>query len=253
MQKKNILQSVLVILTFLLAVYGNRLLEGFLKISFENEYLRVIWYYLWWIVPTILVTGFLFGFQNFFREMGLSRGFKTGLLVAGIAIIPMFTGSAIMGKIPEELTIWDLIISSLLPGFLEEYLFRAFLFGLLFRKMGWGFIPASVLGALIFGMGHVYQGTFLGQSAGIFLVTALGAAWYAWLMTEWEHNLWVPAFLHTLMNLSWVLFEVEANALGGWSSNIFRVLTIALATFITIHHNKKRGIIIRRENLWKNG
>lgn len=247
---KNIIQSSAIIVTFLIAVYGNDLLRKFLDVSFENNYLTVTWHYLWWIVPTVPVIMLFFGYRNFFREIGINKGFLTGLLLGAIAVMPMFLGSAWAGKIPADITYWHVIRASLLPGFMEEYLFRAFLFGILFRHLGWGFIPAALLGAFIFGIEHVYQGNSIGQSAGIFLITALGGAWYAWLMTEWDHNLWIPVFLHTFMNLSWVLFEVEDNALGGWYSNIFRILTIVIATIITVKLHKKRGMKVTRNNLW---
>jgi len=250
MFRKNLPRSLIVIITFLIAVYGNDLLKRFIHISFESDYLSVAWYYLWWIVPTVIVTGLLFEFGNFFKETGLNKGFITGLILGAVAVLPMFLSSALAGSIPRDLTFWQVVRATIFPGFMEEYLFRAFLFGLLFRHMGWGFIPAALLGAFIFGLEHVYQGTSPGQSAAIFLVTALGGAWYAWLFTEWGNNLWIPVFLHTFMNLSWVLFEVEVNALGGWYSNIFRVITIAIATIFTIIHHKKKGMKITNKNLW---
>ncbi len=133
-------------------------------------------------------------------------------------------------------------------GFFEEFLFRGFLFGILFRKLKWGFIPASLLAEVIFGLGHIYQGSTLMETTGIFGITTIGSIWVAWLYIEWDKNLWVPIFLHTLMNLSWILFEVSNNALGGIYTNLFRAITIAL-TIIIIRYHKKRGLNINRKTL----
>ncbi len=52
-----------------------------------------------------------------------------------------------------------------------------------------------------------------------------------------------------IMNLSWILFKVSENALGGFYTNSFRIITIALSIIITIYYHKKRGLKIKRDNL----
>ena len=165
----------------------------------------------------------------------------------------MLVSSAIIGRISENLNLGDLLHKTVFAGFMEEFLFRGFLFGILFRKLKWGFIPASVLGSVIFGLAHIYQGySFLG-TLGIFFITFMGAAWFSWLFIEWNENLWVPIFLHILMNLSWILFEVSNNALGGIYTNIFRVVTIALTVIATVIYNKRKDRFrINRKNLITN-
>jgi hypothetical protein len=54
------------------------------------------------------------------------------------------------------------------------------------------------------------------------------------------------------MNLSWTLFEVSDTALGGITTNIFRVITIALTIVITLRRNKKAGYAISKNNLIRN-
>jgi membrane protease YdiL (CAAX protease family) len=252
MNPKQIVRSIIIILTFLIALYGNRIVAGYFDISIASVYLRVVYFYLWWILPIVLVTGLLFGFGNILKTLGLHKGIVIGLVFALITVSPMFISSAVMGRIDENLDTFLLLRSTLFAGFAEEWLFRGFLFGILFRKLGWGFIPASLTGAVFFGLGHIYQGTSLPETAGIFLITAMGAAWFAWLYVEWNNNLWVPVFLHVLMNLSWALFDVSPNALGGWYSNLFRVITIALTIIITIRYHKKTGLKINRSNLMVN-
>ena len=128
------------------------------------------------------------------------------------------------------------------------------MFGILFRKVGWGFIPASIFGAVIFGLGHLYQGSTPAETLGIFFVTSMGALWFAWLFIEWNENLWIPIFLHILMNLSWTLFDVGGNALGDFYTNFFRIITIAVTVVATIAYNKRKDRFrVNRKNLFFNG
>ena len=242
----------MIIATFGLAFYGKQRLSVYFPVSLPADYLKMIDAYLWWLLPTALVAGLLFGFRNLLDNLGIAKGFTTGLLFAIVTVSPMFISSAVIGHLASDLKLFELIRKTLLAGFMEEYLFRGFLFGLLFRKTGWGFIPASLAGAIIFGLGHLYQGSTGGEAFGIFVVTALGAVWFAWLYVEWHYNLWVPIFLHTFMNLSWILFEVSDNALGGVYSNLFRALTITLTIVITIKYHRQRGLLINKSNLLAN-
>jgi membrane protease YdiL (CAAX protease family) len=164
----------------------------------------------------------------------------------------MFIGSWFLGKMTTNPDYFEWFRGSVLPGFFEEWLFRGFLFGIVFRKAGWGFIPASLIGSFFFGLAHIYQGSEVLESVFIFLITGMGAAWFAWLYVEWDFNLWVPIFFHTLMNLSWILFEVSENALGGLGANVFRAITIALSVIITVKIAKKKGFNVNKNNLFKN-
>jgi membrane protease YdiL (CAAX protease family) len=197
----------------------------------------------------LLILGVLYGFKNIPEKLGLNKGVIIGFLFSIITVLPMIVSSAIIGHIGDNLDFGTLLHNTFIAGFFEEYFFRGFLFGILFRKLKWGFIPASILGGVIFGLGHIYQGSTLIETTGIFAITTIGAVWFSWLYIEWEKNLWIPIFLHTLMNLSWILFEVSDNALGGVYTNLFRVITIALTIIITILYHKKRGLNINRKNL----
>lgn len=236
-------------MTFLISFYGKQILSVYLTISISSDLVKIAYSYLWWILPSTFITAHLFGYNMIFDNIGIQKGIITGLLFSIITVSPMLISSALIGHIGADLRMSDLIHKTLLAGFMEEYLFRGFLFGILFRKLGWGFIPASLLGALIFGLGHIYQGSTFFETTGVFFLTAMGAIWFAWLYVEWNYNLWVPIFLHILMNLSWVLFEVSTNALGGFYTNLFRIITIALSIIITIKYNKNKGLRINRKNL----
>jgi hypothetical protein len=113
-----------------------------------------------------------------------------------------------------------------------------------------GIYSCIIVRICYFGLGHIYQGSTLIDIIAVFSITAMGAIWFAWLYIEWENNLWIPIFLHIMMNVSWTLFNVSENALGGIYTNIFRAITIAFLTIIiTICYYKKRGLRINRKNL----
>ncbi len=250
MKPKSIFDPVLIIGVFLIAFYGWNWLPAAVGLPELSPFWKIAGFYVWWAAPSLLTIGFRYGFRNIPGEIGIDQGFLTGLAFSVIVAAPMFISSALAGRISEDMSPGSLFHETFLAGFMEEYLFRGFLFGLLFRRCGWGFIPAGVSGALIFGLGHVYQGTTFAQTLGVFLVTAMGALWFAWLYIEWDGNLWIPIFLHSFMNLSWGLFEMSDNALGGWYVNLFRAITIGLSIVITIRYYKNRGLRIRRHTLF---
>lgn len=253
MKKSFATQSFIIILTFLVAYYGNKVFPwDFKPVITGNANLRLLWVLAWWTLPTLIITGFLFGFRNLAGALGINRSPLKGLAFAAITVWPILVSSALIAGFELNVEVNELIRKTLFAGFIEEYMFRGFLFGILFRKVGWGFISAGLLGALFFGMGHIYQGGNFTQSLGIFLITAMGALWFAWLYIEWNNNLWIPIFLHILMNLSWSLFDVSQNALGDVYLNIFRTVTIALSVILTIRQAKRNGFHINKGNLWVN-
>jgi uncharacterized protein len=242
-------KSLVLILTFIISFYGNKVSSEFININFMNKELKIIYYYLWWVLPTLLSLGLLFNLKSLTECLGLKNDIIQGLVYSIVFVLPMLLGSSIIGSLIKDLSITDFLQKTLLAGFMEEYLFRGFLFGILFLRLGWGFVPSSVLGAIIFGFGHVYQGNNFVESLGVFIVTASGAVWFAWLYIEWENNLWIPVFLHSLMNLSWLLFDISENALGSALANFFRVITIVLSIVLTVNKNKKNGMKINTKNL----
>ncbi len=135
MHRKTIVNSIVVILTFLIAFYGKQILSEYYTISISSDYLKISYYYLWWMLPTALITGLLFGFKNIFYNIGIQKGFIIGLLFSIITVLPMLISSAIIGHIGEDLNMFSLIHHTLFAGFMEEYLLRAFLFGILFRRL----------------------------------------------------------------------------------------------------------------------
>lgn len=142
MSRKTIIDSTIVILVFLIALYGKNILSNYFTISISSDYFKIAYSYLWWILPTVLITGLLFGYNKICDNIGIQKGFRKGLIFSIITVLPMLIGSALIGHIAEDLKPLRLIHHTLIAGFMEEFLFRGFLFGILFRKLGWGFIPA---------------------------------------------------------------------------------------------------------------
>lgn len=185
------------------------------------------------------------------QSLGLSKNFLTGFWVSILFTLPMFLGGLIFFKFNLNIEPQNLIAGTLVAGFMEELYFRGFLFGLLFKKTNLGFIPSISLGALIFAFGHLYQSQDINELVGIFTITFFGAVFFAWLYVEWNYNLWIPILTHTLMNLSWHLFEIDHTALGGTTANVFRGLTILTAITFTILYKKyhRQKLAINRHTI----
>ncbi|PIF01181.1 MAG: CPBP family intramembrane metalloprotease [Maribacter sp.] len=188
---------------------------------------------------------------NILRNLGVSHNPTKPFMLALLFALPMFLGGLVFFGFNREVSIPGLIAGTIVIGFVEELFFRGFLFGQLFKYTRLGFIPSIIIGAVIFAMGHLYQSQDVLELIGIFSITFMGAILFAWLYVEWNYNLWLPIFLHSLMNLAWHLFEMDETALGGMLPNVFRGLTIALAIVFTIVYKKRRnkGLMITKGNL----
>jgi hypothetical protein len=164
----------------------------------------------------------------------------------------MFIGFSICFNYNRDLTTDEILISGVAAAFFEEFIFRGFLFGQLFRYTKLGFIPSILLGAVLFAAMHLYQSNDPLTLIGIFSTTFMGAVLFSWLYVEWNYNLWISIFLHFFMNLAWMIFAVSDNAFGGIYANVFRILTIALAIILTLVYKRKKQIPlnITKENIW---
>lgn len=206
------------------------------------------------IIGTPLFLGvFLIHKRNiFFESIGISKNLLKGIIIALICTIPMLIGYFIVFEFNTQITWNKIFIGAFFAAFFEELYFRGILFGQIYRFTRIGFIPAILIGALLFAAGHLYQSLEIATLIGIFITTFLGAVLFAWAYIEWKNNLWVPIFLHLFMNLFWMLFSAGENALGGIYSNAFRVLTIAMIIVGTILYKKKKGLKleVNRKTIW---
>lgn len=205
-------------------------------------------------IPIYIGTYFINPKLNIFKNLGLSHNLVKPFVIALIFSMPLFLGGLFFFEFSRNISIPNLIAGTIIAGFVEELFFRAFLFGQLFKYTQLGFISSIIIGAIIFAAGHLYQSQDTFELIGIFFITFMGAVLFAWLYVEWNYNLWIPVFLHTLMNLAWHLFDMDQTALGGLLPNIFRGLTIAAAIVFTILYkrNQKQELIIKKDILiWK--
>ncbi len=182
--------------------------------------------------------------------LGLKNGFIKGLLFGLITTLPMTVSSVILFKLSNNLFSYDILIVAFIGPIIEEILFRGYIFGQLFKKERWGFIPSSIIASIFLGIGHLYQTHNLSSAFGTFLITFMGSAWFAWLYIEHNSNLWVPIWLHIFMNLSWIIFQTNVpGAIGTNATNLFRLITIILTVIYTIRYSKKYGFKVHKRNL----
>jgi membrane protease YdiL (CAAX protease family) len=192
--------------------------------------------------------------KQILKSVGLQGGILQGLFYSLLFTLPMFVGFACVNSFNHSLTLNDFIRYAVLSGFFEELFFRGFLFGQLYRVARWGFVPASLAGALVFGAAHLYQGNDVISALSAFSITALGAVLFSWVYAEWRCNLWIAIGLHIFMNASWMLFSVSNGAVGDVMSNVFRGICIVFVVAITILYKRKHhiGYAINRKTLWIN-
>ncbi len=203
-------------------------------------------------LPVVLGASIINEFKRCQTTLGLKRSIVKGVFFPFLCTIPMFIGFAFCFPVNTDLTSDQILITGVAAAFFEEFIFRGFLFGQIFRFTKLGFIPAILLGAALFAAMHLYQSNDLATLIGVFLTTFMGAVLFAWLFAEWSYNLWIPIFLHFFMNLAWMLFSVSENAFGGFYANIFRILTIALAILLTLLYKRKKQLplVINKGTIW---
>ena len=243
------LVAMLTIATFAVVEYGQPWIYAVLTLppdGYRGLADVFVWLYSWYWIPPLLVAVALFG-PRALAALGLAGSVFTGWGVAFIVTLPMLIGYAFAGELQSAQALARVAVRhALLPGVFEEILYRGFLFGFLFRFGRWPFIPAALLGAVLFGAAHSWQGADAAETAGAVLVTAVGAAWFAWLYVEWQYNLWVPIGCHVLMNLYWDAFSMGDSAAGGLAANLFRIATIATSVLLTVRRMRSRGSAVGR-------
>ena len=201
---------------------------------------------LWtWFVAFIFMIGIMLLMHKpnkIWGELGLAdRRFFQSIGIGFLFTLPMFIINAICGKLNFT---WAAIGTSFMAGICEEIYFRGYLFGQLFRNCRWGFLSASLITSLIFGLMHLYQGYDIISTLLAVLVTGLGGILYSWMYVEWNYRLWIPISLHTFMDVVWMILPVGEEgygAQGNIATNVGRTITVALAIGATIYFKRKRG------------
>lgn len=79
-------------------------------------------------IPVFIGTYFLSNKINIFESLGLTKSVLTGILTAVLFTLPMFIGSMFFFKVNNEIDMQQFIAGTIVAGFMEELLFRGFLF-----------------------------------------------------------------------------------------------------------------------------
>lgn len=178
--------------------------------------------------------------------IGLRRPVVPGLVVGAVAVVPMAVVLAVSSPGISQAALADpvrLVEMSFGAGAREELFFRGLIFLHLWHGTRLGFRGAMVVSALLFGALHLpgqWATSDAGDLLGVLAITAVGGAFYAWLVAEWD-SLWVAVALHGGMNFVWALFDAGDNAVGGQNGNLARIATIGLMIALTERHRRARN------------
>ncbi|MGO3183934.1 MAG: lysostaphin resistance A-like protein [Aequorivita sp.] len=226
-------------------------IKEYLDLFTQNGLLSYILTYSIIGIPIYIGTYFINSKLNVLSNLGLNYNPIKPFSIALLFSLPMLAGGLLFFELNKDISVPNIIAGTIVAGFVEELFYRGFLFGQLYKYTKLGFISSIFIGAIIFATGHLYQSQNSFELIGIFLITFMGAILFAWLYVEWNYNLWIPIFLHTLMNLAWHLYEMDETALGGILPNILRGLTIILAIAFTIIYkkNKNQELMITKKEL----
>ena len=212
------------------------------KMMYGSPVLESGWKNLVGLIPLAIFMLILHPAKDVMAKWGMPKeGFVKGMAIGFMFTIPMFVTNAIFGRFEFS---WDAFLVSLMAGVFEEIIFRGYLFGQFFLKCRWPYVWASIIPAIVFGMGHLYQAHDPLAAALTFLVTAFGSFYFGWLFIEWNRAIWVAMSLHFFMDLAWMWFPVsggEYGATGNLVTNIGRLVTLVLSIAFTIWYKRRKG------------
>ncbi len=172
------------------------------------------------------------------RQVGLDAPILPALAFALIASFPMLLGFALTRSLTPHLQLRPLLFLTVLSPLVEEIEFRGFGVLQLKYRTGWPFWVVVWPSALLFGYGHMEQGSMLLESVELFLLLTAGGVTLAWLAQKWQ-SLWVPVALHICMNLWWELFSISRTAIGGWLPFVLQNFTILVAILLTLYAKRQ--------------
>lgn len=203
--------------------------------------------------PMIICGYLLFSQASWCNILGLNTtGTISYFWGSVLCCVPMFVGYAFLSN-KLTFTISHFMEGSVYAGFFEEVIFRAVLFGVLFKYCRLGFIPAALVSAVVFAFGHIYQGHDTASALAAFTITLMAGGWFSWLYCECGYRIWFPMWMHLFMNGAYYIFSMSGGAVGQLEANIFKATSILL-TLVYVHLLVKKGKAreITRANLWTN-
>lgn len=167
-------------------------------------------------------------------ELGLLASLPKGFIFSVVVTLPLPFFYSISGSVSSEIDGMRLLFFSFLSPLEEEIVFRGFAFWMLYKYARLGFWGSVLVPSIMFGIVHLYQANEMIDALGIFGITTAGGIFFSWLLTRWK-NLWVPIFIHALMNGWWEVFQVDDTALGGYITTIARLIVVAISILITVN------------------
>ena len=255
----HVIKTLILLTTFMFCHYlmrefwGDSWSEILLGLDQQSYVLHTLAKYLFIYGPLVLVATFLFKEHPWYEVLGLNlRGSHYYFLAAVACCIPMTLGYAFLSS-ELDLSLSAIITGSVYAGVFEEIIFRAALFGVLFRYCGWGFIPAALISSVIFGLGHIYQGHDAISAVMALAVTAIAGTWFAWLYCECGYRIWFPMFMHIFMNAAYGIFGMSGGAAGDLEGNLFKATSIILSlVYVQMLVRKGKPREITLASLWRN-
>ncbi|WP_139925941.1 CPBP family intramembrane glutamic endopeptidase [Hymenobacter sp. DG01] len=251
--KKRLLPAAVILVAFLVALYGARYVNPLLGYNSRQatDLVFSLQRAAWWLGVPMLTLAALYGWRRVLPELGWQASVGSGLLMGLGCTLPMLLGYA--GAFQFTSAAGPELFSKLLrgawwAGISEETLFRGFLFGQLYRRVRLHWLLAVLVQSGFFASVHLYQSHDWASAATVLGVTFCGGVWFAWLYKSWN-NLWVPVFLHIFMNAWWMLFEVSDTAVGSLWANVFRGLTIVLSIVGTVWHLRRQRVAAKPESV----
>ncbi len=255
----NTIKAVIIITTFMFCHYvmrnfwGENWSQYLLSIGQQSHAVFIPAKYLFLYGPLVLVTALLMRTVDLQEVLGLqTSGFKSYFIAATICCLPMTVGYAFL-SIELNLSLTDILTGSIYAGIFEEVIFRAVLFGALFRFCRLGFIPSALVSSVIFGLAHMYQGHDALSALMSVGITTIAGAWFSWLYCECGYRIWFPLWMHIFMNAAYGVFGMSGGAVGDIEGNIFKATAIILSiayVHLVIRRGKKREVTIT--SLWLN-
>ena len=192
-------------------------------------------------VLNIVALVVLFGVTMILRRTRLSRAVELlgirpwsgpaivpPLLAIGVAAIVLYA----FGYRGHERSVMALIPFDFLGPFVEEAIFRGFLFKQLRHWAGIPFWLAAVLASVPFAMEHIYQGATTVALLEIFAITFLGGIIFCWLVEQWG-SIWSSWVLHSGLNFLFSVFPLGIDASENLVGNIERLSAIVCAILVT--------------------
>ena len=171
------------------------------------------------------------------RELGFRRPVLVPFMFcvacsAPMTIAPLFLAPA------RDLVLVDILFAAGIWVIAEEVLFRGYCFRQLHRRAGWNLWLAAAATGVIFGLVHLGNAEIRSLPLGELLpsigLIAVGGLVFAWLFAAWGDNIWVPTFIHGLMNLGWELYAIDEHPAAGWLVITLRIAVVALAISGTV-------------------